>query len=280
MGLELNELYYTTDKTFENTGISISKNYYDQNQPNGQIDNSMCFAYTKNPLHTHILTEKNCNRNNDTKIVTIDNNNYINPDFVQVYAGFSDRTQPYIQTYPAILSNSVLQRTAMCTEFDLQNFRFLVSFVMKKDFGMNTSQIECYENDVENYVSQGYYIVNLRLTPYYRYKNGNYATVQENISGSTESELSINNLFNTDNAISYCCNNEYEFLALDAKGLHLIKTNSKINVRGYRFELVLSLAYDDVKPEVEDSQKIIENEGITKNKEVDTSNEDSTKTER
>ena len=214
MGLELNELYYTTDKTFENTGISISKNYYDQNQPNGQIDNSMCFAYTKNPLHTHILTEKNCNRNNDTKIVTIDNNNYINPDFVQVYAGFSDRTQPYIQTYPAILSNSVLQRTAMCTEFDLQNFRFLVSFVMKKDFGMNTSQIECYENDVENYVGQGYYIVNLRLTPYYRYKNGNYATVQENISGSTESELSINTLLNTDNTIGYCCNNAYDFLAL------------------------------------------------------------------
>lgn len=75
-------------------------------------------------------------------------------------------------------------------------------------------------------------------------------------------------------------NGEYEFLALDAKGLHLIKTNSKINVRGYRFELVLSLAYDDVKPEVEDSQKIIENEETTKNKEADTSNEDSTKTER
>lgn len=51
-------------------------------------------------------------------------------------------------------------------------------------------------------------------------------------------------------------------------------------MRGYRFELVLSLAYDDVKPEVEDSQKIIENEETTKNKEADTSNEDSTKTER
>ena len=46
-------------------------------------------------------------------------------------------------------------------------------------------------------------------------------------------------------------------------------------------DIALNLfAYDDVKPEVEDSQKIIENEETTKNKEADTSNEDSTKTER
>lgn len=51
-------------------------------------------------------------------------------------------------------------------------------------------------------------------------------------------------------------NGEYEFLALDAKGLHLIKTNSKINVRGYRFELILSLAYDEVKPELTTSKPV------------------------
>lgn len=44
-------------------------------------------------------------------------------------------------------------------------------------------------------------------------------------------------------------NGEYEFLGLEAQGLHLIKTNKKINVRGYRFELILSFAYDEVKPE-------------------------------
>lgn len=45
-------------------------------------------------------------------------------------------------------------------------------------------------------------------------------------------------------------NGQYEFQGLEAKGLHLIKTNRKINVRGYRFELVLNLAYDEVSPEV------------------------------
>lgn len=48
-------------------------------------------------------------------------------------------------------------------------------------------------------------------------------------------------------------NGEYEFLALNANGLHLIKTNKKINVRGYRFELVLSLAYDEVNPEAQEA---------------------------
>lgn len=62
-------------------------------------------------------------------------------------------------------------------------------------------------------------------------------------------------------------NGEYEFLALDAKGLHLIKTNSKINVRGYRFELILSLAYDEIKPELQNNNPVEKPKAIDDTKE-------------
>lgn len=63
-------------------------------------------------------------------------------------------------------------------------------------------------------------------------------------------------------------NGQYEFQGLEAKGLHLIKTNRKINVRGYRFELVLNLAYDEISPEV--SQTAIPEEASTEVKENST----------
>ncbi len=71
-------------------------------------------------------------------------------------------------------------------------------------------------------------------------------------------------------------NGKYEFQGLEAKGLHLIRTNRTINVRGYRFELVLNLAYDEVSPEVKDAEVIDTNNQVleTKDEEViDTNNQ-------
>lgn len=69
-------------------------------------------------------------------------------------------------------------------------------------------------------------------------------------------------------------NGEYEFLGLEASGLHLIKTNKKINVRGYRFELILSFAYDEVKPEGNESIPKIESNLNNDSKDIDASSGD------
>lgn len=74
-------------------------------------------------------------------------------------------------------------------------------------------------------------------------------------------------------------NGEYEFLGLEAKGLHLIKTNKKINVRGYRFELILSFAYDEVKPEGNSVTQKIETSQNIEVKDVEKSSEEILKEE-